>query len=250
MVDIGDDLLRELFDDESPFLILPELELESEPEQAEASQQSQLYSSSDELVENPLMFTSQINNNHFPQSRIPMCTSKLEHKYTLKIQSSSSGNGMIDDGYKWRKYGQKSIKNSPHPRSYYKCTNPRCSAKKQVERSSEDPETLVITYEGLHLHFVYPYFASEDAPPTKKHKKVQQQSPEAEEFTCMPREELGLGLDSQGLLQDMVPLKIRNPMASSSSSDNNNNSSSSYNSFNKSPPSPTSPSSFSSSTYY
>jgi hypothetical protein len=43
-------------------------------------------------------------------------------------------------------------------RSYYRCTNPRCSAKKQVERSSEDPETLIITYEGLHLHYAYPYF--------------------------------------------------------------------------------------------
>ena len=40
--------------------------------------------------------------------------SKVEHKYTLRIKSC--GSGMADDGYKWRKYGQKSIKNSPHPR--------------------------------------------------------------------------------------------------------------------------------------
>lgn len=40
--------------------------------------------------------------------------SKVEHKYTLKIKSCD--NGMADDGYKWRKYGQKSIKNSPNPR--------------------------------------------------------------------------------------------------------------------------------------
>lgn len=40
--------------------------------------------------------------------------SKIEHKYTLKIKSC--GKGMADDGYKWRKYGQKSIKNSPNPR--------------------------------------------------------------------------------------------------------------------------------------
>ncbi|GMH23073.1 hypothetical protein Nepgr_024916 [Nepenthes gracilis] len=83
---------------------------------------------------------------------------KMENKYTLKMKSS--GGGMADDGYKWRKYGQKSIKNSPNPRSYYKCTNPKCGAKKQVERSVEDPETLLITYEGLHLHFAFPQLLS------------------------------------------------------------------------------------------
>ncbi|KAG5106456.1 hypothetical protein JHK82_043426 [Glycine max] len=101
-------------------------------------------------------------SHHFPQlssarvSILERGLSKIENKYTLKIKCF--GNGMGDDGYKWRKYGQKSIKNSPNPRSYYRCTNPRCSAKKQVERSNEDPDTLIITYEGLHLHFAYPYF--------------------------------------------------------------------------------------------
>ncbi|KAG5023768.1 hypothetical protein AAZX31_07G219900 [Glycine max] len=58
----------------------------------------------------------------------------------------------LDDGYRWRKYGQKAVKNSPHPRSYYRCTTATCGVKKRVERSSEDPTVVVTTYEGQHTH--------------------------------------------------------------------------------------------------
>lgn len=58
----------------------------------------------------------------------------------------------LDDGYRWRKYGQKAVKNSPFPRSYYRCTSPSCGVKKRVERSSGDPTTVVTTYEGTHMH--------------------------------------------------------------------------------------------------
>ncbi|XP_010494309.1 PREDICTED: probable WRKY transcription factor 49 [Camelina sativa] len=84
-------------------------------------------------------------------------------RYTLKVKSYT--NGMCDDGYKWRKYGQKTIKNSPNPRSYYKCTNPICNAKKQVERSIDESNTYIITYEGFHFHYAYPFF-----PPVKTHR--------------------------------------------------------------------------------
>ncbi|KAI4381374.1 hypothetical protein MLD38_007449 [Melastoma candidum] len=58
----------------------------------------------------------------------------------------------LEDGYRWRKYGQKAVKNSPFPRSYYRCTNSRCTVKKRVERSSEDPSVVITTYEGQHCH--------------------------------------------------------------------------------------------------
>ncbi|KAM0879419.1 hypothetical protein ACQ4PT_034235 [Festuca glaucescens] len=58
----------------------------------------------------------------------------------------------LDDGYRWRKYGQKAVKNSSFPRSYYRCTAARCGVKKQVERSQQDPSTVVTTYEGHHAH--------------------------------------------------------------------------------------------------
>ncbi|KAK4479815.1 hypothetical protein RD792_015353 [Penstemon davidsonii] len=58
----------------------------------------------------------------------------------------------LEDGYRWRKYGQKAVKNSPFPRSYYRCTNSKCMVKKRVERSSEDPSVVITTYEGQHCH--------------------------------------------------------------------------------------------------
>ncbi|KAI3986521.1 hypothetical protein MKX01_038840 [Papaver californicum] len=58
----------------------------------------------------------------------------------------------LEDGYRWRKYGQKAVKNSPFPRSYYRCTSASCGVKKRVERSCDDPTIVVTTYEGQHTH--------------------------------------------------------------------------------------------------
>ncbi|KAK8923891.1 putative WRKY transcription factor 28 [Platanthera zijinensis] len=58
----------------------------------------------------------------------------------------------LEDGYRWRKYGQKAVKNSPYPRSYYRCTTQKCSVKKRVERSYQDPAVVITTYEGQHTH--------------------------------------------------------------------------------------------------
>ncbi|CAK9187625.1 unnamed protein product [Ilex paraguariensis] len=58
----------------------------------------------------------------------------------------------LDDGYRWRKYGQKAVKHSPFPRSYYRCTTVGCGVKKRVERSYADPSIVVTTYEGTHTH--------------------------------------------------------------------------------------------------
>ncbi|XP_042494079.1 probable WRKY transcription factor 24 [Macadamia integrifolia] len=59
---------------------------------------------------------------------------------------------VLDDGYKWRKYGQKVVKNTLHPRSYYRCTQDNCRVKKRVERLAEDPRMVITTYEGRHAH--------------------------------------------------------------------------------------------------
>ncbi|KAK4356148.1 hypothetical protein RND71_025119 [Anisodus tanguticus] len=59
---------------------------------------------------------------------------------------------VLDDGFKWRKYGKKMVKNSPYPRNYYKCSSGGCNVKKRVERDNEDSSYVITTYEGIHNH--------------------------------------------------------------------------------------------------
>ena len=42
-------------------------------------------------------------------------------------------------------------------RSYYRCTNSKCTVKKRVERSSTDPSVVITTYEGQHCHHIGPF---------------------------------------------------------------------------------------------
>lgn len=65
---------------------------------------------------------------------------------------AAGGSGTLsEDGYNWRKYGQKQVKGSEYPRSYYKCTHLNCPVKKKVERSHEGHITEII-YKGAHNH--------------------------------------------------------------------------------------------------
>ncbi|KAK8953840.1 putative WRKY transcription factor 4 [Platanthera zijinensis] len=70
------------------------------------------------------------------------------------IVQTTSEVDLLDDGYRWRKYGQKVVKGNPHPRSYYKCTSIGCNVRKHVERASKDPKAVITTYEGKHNHDV------------------------------------------------------------------------------------------------
>ncbi|KAK6146909.1 hypothetical protein DH2020_017821 [Rehmannia glutinosa] len=279
-----DELLKQLLDDISPFFVQSHhLSMESNSGQSTKSGHfSPVYSGPTiEDIESALSYTNYGLIQNFQREdkseadRISMLErgynlnkgSHENNKYTLRIKSC--GNVMADDGYKWRKYGQKSIKNSPNPRSYYRCTNPRCSAKKQVERSIEDPDSLIITYEGLHLHFTYPFFSLNNNqqhhtdPPIKKQKgPIPEAQYKAHEFGAQTGNGIAEGpinLDSrqqmdpaqefeqelmghqQGLLEDMVPLMIRKPNIDSTSS----NSSSSASHESHDPSSPASSNSFS-----
>ncbi|BAH93077.1 WRKY transcription factor 55 [Oryza sativa Japonica Group] len=76
-------------------------------------------------------------------------------KVTVMVAAQRTGNTEQppDDGYTWRKYGQKDILGSRYPRSYYRCTHKNyygCEAKKKVQRLDDDPFTYEVTYCGNH----------------------------------------------------------------------------------------------------
>ncbi|KHN40537.1 Putative WRKY transcription factor 12 [Glycine soja] len=99
--------------------------------------------------------SDQGNNNTWWRSA---ATEKNKVKIRRKLREprfcfqTRSDVDVLDDGYKWRKYGQKVVKNSLHPRSYYRCTHNNCRVKKRVERLSEDCRMVITTYEGRHNH--------------------------------------------------------------------------------------------------
>ncbi|KAK4348844.1 hypothetical protein RND71_031599 [Anisodus tanguticus] len=84
------------------------------------------------------------------------CPKKRKSRVKRVVRVPAISMKMADippDDYSWRKYGQKPIKGSPHPRGYYKCSSVRgCPARKHVERALDDAAMMIVTYEGEHNH--------------------------------------------------------------------------------------------------
>ncbi|KAK4349504.1 hypothetical protein RND71_032259 [Anisodus tanguticus] len=81
---------------------------------------------------------------------------KTRSRKVIRVPAISSKTADIPaDEYSWRKYGQKPIKGSLFPRGYYRCSSVRgCPARKHVERATDDPGMLIVTYDGEHRHYV------------------------------------------------------------------------------------------------
>ncbi|KAL0302880.1 UNVERIFIED_CONTAM: putative WRKY transcription factor 2 [Sesamum radiatum] len=116
---------------------------------------NQYLSSSLQPRNNHQMFTTSQNDHHHSSKDMRSTThsnQKLHHHhqkgpYFPKDQVAKYS----EDGFYWRKYGQKHVKGSEYPRSYYKCTNTNCQVKKKVERS-HDGQITEIVYKGSHNH--------------------------------------------------------------------------------------------------
>lgn len=87
------------------------------------------------------------NGSKKRKSAVPRWTKQVQ------ICPGTGLEGPLDDGFSWRKYGQKDILGAKYPRGYYRCTHRNvqgCLATKQVQRSDEDPTVFEITYRGRH----------------------------------------------------------------------------------------------------
>ncbi|KVI09991.1 WRKY transcription factor 55-like [Cynara cardunculus var. scolymus] len=90
---------------------------------------------------------------------------------TFRVPAPRMGNTEVppEDGYTWRKYGQKEILGSKFPRGYFRCTHQKlynCPAKKQVQRLDNDPYTFEVTYRGEHTCIMSSTAPSMPPPPS------------------------------------------------------------------------------------
>ncbi|CAL9228714.1 unnamed protein product [Arabidopsis halleri] len=124
------------------------------------------------------------SNNSSPQDSSPVLESarKPLHKRGRKTSMAESSDyhrresstPIYHDGFLWRKYGQKQIKESEYQRSYYKCAytkDQNCEAKKQVQKIQHNPPLYSTTYFGQHtcqLHQAYATFPI-DTSDTEEH---------------------------------------------------------------------------------
>ncbi|XP_042068210.1 probable WRKY transcription factor 43 [Salvia splendens] len=95
--------------------------------------------------------SSSSSSSSFLEGAINRDSGREEKREKVAFKTKSEVE-VLDDGFKWRKYGKKMVKNSPNPRNYYRCSVEGCPVKKRVERDKEDPLYVVTTYEGIHNH--------------------------------------------------------------------------------------------------
>ncbi|WVZ20108.1 hypothetical protein V8G54_007430 [Vigna mungo] len=94
--------------------------------------------------------TTTTNNNIKCKNKgIKQKKAEVSQSITFRTRSQLE---IMDDGYKWRKYGKKTVKNNSNPRNYYKCSGAGCSVKKRVERDRNDSNYVLTTYVGVHNH--------------------------------------------------------------------------------------------------
>ncbi|KAI4355205.1 hypothetical protein L6164_003999 [Bauhinia variegata] len=134
----------------------------------------------------------------------------------VKVCSGTGLEGSLDDGYSWRKYGQKDILGSKFPRGYYRCTHKNvrgCLATKQVQRCDDDPSILEVTYRGRHTctQSSYPNkaFPSKIKMELVENKVLNHQETQAQEEKMgqTPESFFSLGADLEVKTEDIDNMK-------------------------------------------
>jgi len=96
---------------------------------------------------------STVIQTHPQETMTPKKSRKRKAERALKYAFlTRSETDILEDGYKWRKYGKKFVKNSPNPRNYYRCSDSNCDVKKTVERDAHDKGIVITSYLGRHNH--------------------------------------------------------------------------------------------------
>ncbi|KAI3519659.1 hypothetical protein L1887_08874 [Cichorium endivia] len=97
----------------------------------------------------PEFYSGETGKNRAPGGRQRRGSYKIRRTIDSRVITS----GKMEDGYAWRKYGQKEIINSKFPRCYFRCTYKHalgCNAVKQVQKLGDESNRFHITYLGHH----------------------------------------------------------------------------------------------------
>ncbi|KAE8695291.1 putative WRKY transcription factor 33 [Hibiscus syriacus] len=169
-VDIGVSVVEERPDNSSAIVVKDESLDAQAPRQREPTGGSQALA---RAVSEDVKGTSSKSNRiqNVAESDDDRCSSKRRKKENSNADASPvkkpaseshtvvktlSEVDIVNDGYRWRKYGQKLVKGNPNPRSYYRCSTAGCPVKKHVERASHDAKLVITTYDGRHDHDLPP----------------------------------------------------------------------------------------------
>ncbi|KAK4734617.1 hypothetical protein R3W88_008878 [Solanum pinnatisectum] len=92
-----------------------------------------------------------IQDQVYPSFTMPMQTPLI--KIFKRVFYEVLQEELTDDKWAWSKYGQKSIKGSPFPRNYFKCsTSGSCKATKIIEKSPKNENYFLVPYSDEHNH--------------------------------------------------------------------------------------------------
>ncbi|CAH8353733.1 unnamed protein product [Eruca vesicaria subsp. sativa] len=105
------------------------------------------------------LFTSSNTQPHrdSSQSKAASVTARKSPKKNTSGEeqySHDSPTPLHNDGFTWRKYGQKNIKTSSHQRCYYRCAYAKdrnCEAMKRVQQIQDSPPVYRTTYVRKHI---------------------------------------------------------------------------------------------------